>query len=89
VSKVGWAVGLVELVIGGVMSFRGLRYGWAAGDSLSNVWGTVVILLGILAFAVPGGLLFLKSPQRWLAQAMPVLAVILGYGIVAQGLGLP
>lgn len=89
VARLGWAVGFVELGAGGTMLYRGLRYAWAAGDSLSHVWGTMVILVGLLGFALPGGLLFLKSPQRWLVQLIPVLAALFASRVVAQGLGLP
>ena len=87
-SNVGWGLGIVELLVGGTLCFNGLRYGWAADDSLSNVWGTVVIFTGLFGFAVPGSLLFLKGPLRWIAQLFPALAAILGFALLAQGLGL-
>src|SRR5688572_29950153 len=88
-SRVGWCIGAVEGVVGGTLCVRGLRYGWAAGDSLSNVWGTVVIFTGLFGFLVPGALLFLKGPTRWIAQLIPPVTLALAPAVVAQGLGLP
>ena len=87
-AMAGWCLGAVELAVGGTLCARGFRYGWAADDSLSNLWGTVVILTGFLGFAVPGGLLFLKTPTRWIAQLVPALTAILGSAAITQGLGL-
>jgi hypothetical protein len=81
-------LGAAELLTGGTLCFRGVRYGWAAGDSLSNLWGTIVILTGLFGFAVPGSLLFLKNPLRWIPQMAPALAAAFGSTIIAQGLGL-
>jgi hypothetical protein len=86
-SRVGWCLGAVEVVVGGMLCVRGLRYGWAAGDSLSNAWGSIVIFTGLFGFLVPGALLFLKSPARWIAQLIPLVTMALGSTVVAQGLG--
>jgi len=87
-SRVAWYLGIAELSIGAALCFSGIRYGWAAGDSLSNVWGTVVIFTGVFGFVLPGGLLLRKPPTRWLSQLFTALATILASGVIAQALDL-
>ncbi len=72
------AVGGLELLLGLALSCRGCRHGWLADDSLSNVWGTFAILVGIGVLVLPAlPLLVSRSRAAWAGQVIP-----LGFGLL-------
>lgn len=83
------ALGAVECVAGVALLYQGCRASWLAEDGMSNVAGTFMVVSALFAFIVPGSLLWLKSPLRWLAQ-LPVALTLawLGFSAVTRAAGM-
>ncbi|HVY29946.1 MAG TPA: hypothetical protein VHB79_25490 [Polyangiaceae bacterium] len=82
-------LGVLECLAGFALLYQGCRYGWLSGDSTSNVTTLFIVASALFAFIVPGGLLFLKSPLRWLSQ-VPLALVLawLGFNAATRALGM-
>ena len=75
-------LGALECMAGLALLYQGCRTAWVGDDGMANVTGTFVVASALFAFIVPGGLLFLKSPLRWLAQ-LPLALVCAWWGLSA------
>jgi hypothetical protein len=84
----GRALGVVECILGAALLYQGCRYGFWGDDGLSNLTGTFMVVSALFAFIVPGSLMFLRNPLRWLSQ-VPVLMVVLwlSYRALSRTLG--
>ncbi len=75
-------LGALECLAGVALLVQGCRSAWLGDDGTANVACTFVVVSALFAFIVPGGLLFLKSPLRWLAQ-LPLGLVCAWWGVSA------
>jgi hypothetical protein len=83
------ALGVLECLVGVALLYQSCRYGLLAGDGMTNVVGMFMIASALFALIVPGSMLFLKSPLRWLSQ-VPLALVLawLGFNAASRALGL-
>ncbi len=74
-----WGVSVlasIEILLGALILYWGLIYGVHDQSSLGSVfflWGTAAALVG---FLIPGLLLFVHHPMRWLLQTLPLLLAL-------------
>jgi len=73
-QRVALVLGVLEILAGTGFLYLGCQ-GWIAGDSGSNVAGTMLNLCGLVGFILPGTLLCFPTPARWIGQVLPVLVV--------------
>lgn len=83
------ALGVVECLAGVALLYQSCRYGQQTGDGVTSVVGMFMIASALFALIVPGSMLFLRSPLRWLSQ-VPLAFVLawLGFNAASRALGL-
>lgn len=83
------ALGVLECVAGVALLVQSCRYGQQMGEGVTNFVGMFMIASALFALIVPGSLLFLKSPLRWLSQLPLALVLVwLGFAAASRALGL-
>jgi hypothetical protein len=76
------ALGVLECLAGVALLYQSCRYGQQTGDGVTNFVGLFMIASALFALILPGSLLFLKSPLRWLSQ-LPLALVLVWLGVAA------
>lgn len=79
------ALGALECVLGAALLYQGCRSTLFVDDGMANMAGTFMVASALFAFIVPGSLLWLKSPLRWLSQLpLALMLAWLGFSAVTR-----
>jgi hypothetical protein len=75
-------LGALECALGVALLYQGCRSAIFVDDGMASMAGTFMVVSALFAFIVPGGLLWLRSPLRWLAQ-LPLVVMLTWLGLSA------